>query len=90
MDVSSVLDVINVENIGENTEIHHAIRDRSNPLEDFTEQEFQTRFQFSKKNTISLTQLIEADLSFSSKRNNFVPPILQLAPALRFYDTGNF
>ena len=90
MDVSSVLDVINVENIGENTEIHHAIWDRSNPLEDFTEQEFQTRFRFSKKNTTSLLQLIEADLSFSSKRNNFVPPILQLATALRFYATGNF
>ena len=90
MDVSSVLDVINVENIDENIEIHHALRDRSNPLEDFTEQEFQTRFRFSKKNTISLLQLIEADLSFSSKRNNFVPPILQLATALRFYATGNF
>ena len=35
-------------------------------------------------------QLLSADLEHGVPRNNFIPPILQIAATLRFYATGHF
>ena len=77
------MNVINVVNIGENMGIRHAIRDRYNPLEEFAELEFQTRFRFKKKKKHHIPFASRKSTSFFCQ-NNFVPPILQLATALRF------
>ena len=65
-------------------------RDRTNPFEAFNNEEFKQRFRFNKQTFQLLLQLLSSDLEHCSAKNNFIPPVLQLAVALRFYATGNF
>ena len=65
-------------------------RDRSNPFEVYTNDEFKERFPFHKHTVCLLLQLIISDLDIGSTRNQYIPPVLQITVALRFYATGNF
>jgi hypothetical protein len=51
--------------------------------------ELQERFRIRKESRVSLLRLIVNDLTCDTERNNYVPPILQLLTALRFYATDN-
>ena len=70
------------------TPIRRVVRDRSNPYEDFSDEEFKNRFRFRKETVLSLMQLLSTDLEHGVSRNNFIPPILQIAATLRFYATA--
>ena len=83
------MEVIEVIEIFE-TPIRRVVCDRSNPLEVFSDEEFKCRFRFRKETVLSLMQLLSADLEHGAPRNNFIPPILQIAVTLRFYATGHF
>ena len=83
------MEVIEVIEIFE-TPIRRVVRDRSNPLEVFSDEEFKCRFRFRKETVLSLMQLLSADLEHGVPRNNFIPPILQITVTLRFYATGHF
>ena len=83
------MDCIEVVELIERLPIRTIVRDRSNPLEDLTSSEFKERFRLRKDSTVSLLRLIENDLTCDTERNNYIPPILQLLTALRFYATGN-
>ena len=70
--------------------VPRVIRDRSNPFEEFDDGEFFDRFRLSKASVQCLLEMIKSDLEYTSLRNNFIPPILKLLTALRFFATGNF
>ena len=66
-------------------------RDRTNPFEMYSEEEFKQRFRFKKQTVHLLLHVISSDLEHGlPNSNNFIPPILQIAVALRFYATGHF
>ena len=83
------MEVIEVIAIFE-TPIRRVVGDRSNPFEVFSDEEFKYRFLFRKETVLSLMQLLSADLEHGVPRNNFIPPILQIAATLLFYATGHF
>ena len=66
------------------------LRDRANPLEDFSEVQFKKRFHMHKVTVAYICNLITEDLSAPVRRGTVLPPILQLCVALRFYCTGMF
>ena len=66
------------------------LRDRNNPFEFYSEEEFKSRYHIRKETTQALLQLLSTDLNHVSSKNNCIPPILQLAVALRFFATGQF
>ena len=65
-------------------------RDRSNPFEVYTNDEFKQRFRFNKHTVHLLLQLFISDLDIASTRNQYIPPVLQITAASKFYATGNF
>jgi len=65
-------------------------RDRSNPFEEYSQSEFKSRYCLSKETVLYLVHLTSSNLAFASKQNNFVPPLLQVTVALRFYATSHF
>ena len=66
------------------------LRDRNNPFEFYNEEEFESRYRIRKETAQALLQLLSTDLNHVSSKNNCIPPILQLAVALRFFATGHF
>ena len=71
--------------------VTRTIRDRSNPLLDFSDEEFRVRFRLGKDTVIAILSEIENDLSYpSGEKNNSVSPLNQLLIALRFYATSTF
>ncbi|KAH7968800.1 hypothetical protein HPB52_011308 [Rhipicephalus sanguineus] len=65
------------------------LRDRSNPMEDFTDSEFLARFRFTKSSVIKLLECLPLEESCSD-RGHPLPPMIQLLIALRFYGAGTF
>ena len=66
-------------------------RDCTNPFEMCSEEEFKQRFRFKKQIVHLLLHVISSDLEHGlPNNNNFIPPILQIAVALRFYATVHF
>ena len=65
-------------------------RDKSNPSEAYTNDEFKQRLRFHKHTVHLLLQLIISDLDIESNRNKYISPVLQIKAVLRFYATGNF
>ena len=66
------------------------LRDRNNPFTDLNDEQFHERFRLTKASTLLLLTQIESTLEYPSDRNHPLPPILQLAIALRYYATGCF
>ncbi|KAK8766335.1 hypothetical protein V5799_006885 [Amblyomma americanum] len=66
-----------------------ALRDRINPLEHFSDGEFLSRYRFSKDTVRELLKCLPMEESVSN-RGHPLPPMLQLAIALRFYGSGTF
>ena len=64
-------------------------RDKSDPSEAYTNDEFKQRLRFHKHTIHLLLQLIISDLDIGSTRNWYIRPVLQIKAALRFYATGS-
>ena len=85
MDIVELLDRL------EELRVTRALRDRINPFEEFTDEEFKNRYtRLYKETALSLVNLIADELQLSTTKNKFVPPFLQIAIAMRFYAKGNF
>lgn len=66
------------------------LRDRSNPIEEFSDVEFSKRFRFSKVSFLYILNIVSENLKVSCERSYSIPPRLQLLITLRFYATGTF
>lgn len=66
------------------------LRDLNNPFEKYTQNEFITRFRFSKETTIFICDMLRENLSRPTQRHDSVSVELQVLSALRFYATGTF
>lgn len=67
------------------------LRDRSNPLESFDDDEFRYRFRFPKQFVVSeILPLVVHELERFTEHKNAITPIIQLLVALRFYATNSF
>ncbi|XP_071375888.1 putative nuclease HARBI1 [Centroberyx affinis] len=66
------------------------IRDRSNPLDIYNEEELIERFRFCRRDLFELIEELSPDLQFVSDHNAALSPALQLLMALRFYANGAF
>ena len=65
------------------------LKDKSNPLDYFDNNEFFSRYPFSKESVVFLFELIKNDSSLM-QRSHAVPSMKQLLITLRFYATGYF
>ena len=66
------------------------IRDRMNPLENYSEEEIFDRFRFRLPTITFIMNNIEHSINHNSKKNCALPPVLQLLTCLRFLATGAF
>lgn len=66
------------------------IRDRSNPLDIYNDEELIQRFRFCRRDIYELVEELSPDLQFVSDHNAALTPALQLLIALRFYANGAF
>ena len=65
-------------------------RDRFDPLDIYSEQEFRDRYRFTKATFRHILEMINDGLDRKTRRNNPVPAHIQLLLALRYYATDNF
>ncbi|XP_064622520.1 putative nuclease HARBI1 [Lineus longissimus] len=65
-------------------------KDRSNPLEEYTDRAFIRRYRISKDSFRYVLDLIGPQIEHPTRRNRALLPIQQLAVALRFYAFGCF
>jgi len=65
-------------------------RQRQNPMDIYTNDEFVRRYRFSKDTTMYLVDLVREDLERPTLRSCSLPVIIQLCIALQFYATGTF
>ncbi|XP_050027901.2 putative nuclease HARBI1 [Dermacentor andersoni] len=63
------------------------LRDRLNPLELYTDEEFRSRYRFSKQSVVLLLKELRLNRN-DDKRGEPLPPVLKLLITLRFYATG--
>ena len=63
-------------------------RDRTNPLDSFTDEEIYRGYRFTRTGICHLTDTFGALLSRKTRRNRPLPPSLQILVTLRFYATG--
>lgn len=64
-------------------------RDKSNPLDSYSDNEILSRFRFSRNGVMKLLDYLNEDL-MPARRCCSYPPAAQLLAALRFYATGTF
>lgn len=63
------------------------LRDRLNPLELYSDEEFRSRYCFSKQSVVLILNELRLNKT-DDKRGEPLPPVLKLLVALRFYATG--
>ncbi|XP_070386061.1 putative nuclease HARBI1 [Dermacentor albipictus] len=63
------------------------LRDRLNPLELYSDDEFRSRYRFSKQSIVLLLKELRLNRNHD-KRGEPLPPVLKLLITLRFYSTG--
>lgn len=66
------------------------IRDRTNPLDIYSESELIERFRFGRQALFELIEELSPQLQHLSDRNSALSPALQVLIALRFYANGAF
>ncbi len=75
--------------IRRNVRRQRIIRDKSNPFDVFSPREIKERYRYSQETILWLAaELIE--LEHPTRKNNALPPFMQLLIALRFYACGSF
>ncbi|KAE9521249.1 hypothetical protein AGLY_018341 [Aphis glycines] len=65
-------------------------RNRFNPLENYDDLDFKTRFRLTKNTFMMLLNAVGTDLKHCTSRNFAIIPEIQLLIALRYYATGAF
>ena len=67
---------------------HH--RQRQNPMDIYSNEEFVRRYRFTKDTTTFLVDLVREELERPTLRSCSLPVVLQVCIALQFYATGTF
>lgn len=70
--------------------IHRNLRDRADPINAFTDNDFRERFRFHKASVMALVELLNDDLYQHNQRGIPVSPAHQVLITLRFYADGIF
>lgn len=65
-------------------------RERNNPFDIYSEQEFKMRFRISKNTAINILDLIKENIFSFTHRNHSITAMNQLLITLRFYACGSF
>ncbi|KAF0704107.1 putative nuclease HARBI1 [Aphis craccivora] len=65
-------------------------RDRSNPLEEYDDFDFEIRFRLSKETCMILLHMIGENIEHKTLRNFSLSAQVQILIALRYYATGTF
>ena len=65
-------------------------RDRSNPLEDLSDESFKYRYRVNKEIANDLCALLHDDLQRSTRRSRSLPVTLQILVTLKYFATGTF
>ena len=65
-------------------------RDRSNPLDTFSDEEIINKYRLSRECIINLCETLNDELEWPTRRNYALPAHLQVLTALRFYASGSF
>lgn len=88
----SIIAIEQINNLSSNTERvqRKILRDKMNPFEMYTCEEFLLRYRFTKDTTIYLCDLLREKLTRPTQRHDPVPVEFQILSALRFYATGSF
>lgn len=73
----------------EKTKISRIFRDRQNPFDTLSEDNFKARFRFNKATVAFVLNLIEENIKPLTNRSQAISPLNNLI-ALRFYATGSF
>lgn len=82
------MDIIDLLDNFENHPIQRNFRDRSNPLEEFTEAEFIYRFRMSKQSAYELVLMLQ--IPINTHAWTALLPVQKLVITLNFYATGTF
>ncbi len=69
---------------------NRVIRDRTNPLDVYNDNEVFERYRFSRVRIFELEEDLRVDLEHQSQRNSALSPLFQLLVALRYYASGYF
>ena len=64
-------------------------RDRSNPLDLWTDQQMYSKYRFSRLACLNIIDLLQDQLQHATRRNNALPPSLQVFITLRFLGHGS-
>ena len=65
------------------------LRDRTDPLTSYTDEEFRSRFRMYKQSFLHLVAIVNIPTT-PNRIGNTIPPVLQLLIALLFYADGTF
>ncbi|KAJ8048988.1 Protein ALP1-like [Holothuria leucospilota] len=64
-------------------------RDRTNPLDLWTDQQMYAKYRFSRLACINIIDMLQDELEHRTRRNHALPPSLQVFIALRFFGHGS-
>ena len=64
-------------------------RDRTNPLDLWTDEEMHAKYRFSRLSCLQIIDLLHDQLQHPTRRNHAIPPSLQVFIALRFFGHGS-
>ena len=64
-------------------------RDRTNPLDLWTDQQMHAKYRFSRLACLNIIDLLQDQLQHTTSRNHALPPSLQVFIALRFLGHGS-
>lgn len=89
--MAEFLDLLEQIDIADGLRRERPIKDRLNPIEQFSDFEFRDRFRFPKHFVLSqILPLVSSELEATTNRNFPALPIQQLLITLSFYSTNSF
>jgi hypothetical protein len=65
-------------------------RNRTNPLDEYDDDEIRKRFRLSRELILELYEQIGAELEPQTQRNHAIPAIIKICCALRYYASGTY
>ena len=75
---------------GHNLRRERIFRDRTHPLDTYTDEEIRCRYRLSREMIMNLHNMIADDLEPHTQRNHVIKKINQIFCALQYYATGSY
>lgn len=88
VDPYNTRDDVGTDNMGS---VRRYLRDFENPVEFYSDRQFKDRYRLEKTTVMHiLIPLLFPNYALVNNRGLPIPPVIQVAIALRFYATGNY